>query len=426
MLQSAFDTIIIGGGPAGSTAGAFLARSGQRVLIVEKEVFPRFHIGESLLPFGNDVLQASGVWPKVAAAGFQSKLGAEFGMSNGARAHRFWFARGLVPGYGQTFQVERAQFDQVLLNHAGACGCELRQPCAVQSVARAGDEWRVTLTAGEARSRWLLDASGRDTFLARALQLPREPFNVPKRVAVYAHFTGVYRNDGDAGGHIVIIRLADGWFWLIPLAHGKTSVGMVRVLEDLKQFGGTSAEWFAHTVTASSELTRRMANAQRIGEFYTTSDYSYRYGALATDRALLVGDAGGFIDPIFSSGVYIATASAQLAAQAILAAGPRGLSARAQRRYGRAVHRMMDVFLKMILMFYDQSTFEVFMHPRSRFGLVEAVNSILAGNARHSFAIAWRLRLFRLICAVHRRVPLVPRLNFSERVASVPEAAPHA
>ena len=154
MPTPVMDTVIIGSGPAGSTIGALLARAGQKVLLVEKETFPRFHIGESLLPFGNDVLKDSGAWSKIEAAGFQRKLGAEFCTGNGARFQRFWFARGLVPGYGLTYQVERARFDQLLLEHAVSCGCEVRQPCAAKAAARDKDGWRVTLAEGEVRSRW--------------------------------------------------------------------------------------------------------------------------------------------------------------------------------------------------------------------------------------------------------------------------------
>ncbi len=213
---SVYDAIIVGGGPGGSTAGALLAKGGSRVLVLEREVFPRFHIGESLLPFGNDVLQESGAWPKIQAAGFQPKYGAEFFVGNGSRWQRFWFAQGLVPGYAQTFQVERSKFDQVLLDHAASCGCEVRQGCAAKQVARESDGWRVTTAEGEARGRWLVDASGRDTFLGRTLNLEKKPLDIPKRIAVYAHFKGVYRNPGNAEGHITIVRLKDGWFWLIP------------------------------------------------------------------------------------------------------------------------------------------------------------------------------------------------------------------
>jgi flavin-dependent dehydrogenase len=414
--SSVYDTIIIGGGPGGSTAGAFLGKAGQRVLLLEREVFPRFHIGESLLPFGNDVLKESGAWPKVDAAGFQRKYGAEFFVGNGSSWQRFWFARGLVPGYGQTFQVERATFDHVLLDHAASCGCEVRQGCAAKEVTREGDKWRVKLESGELNGRWVIDASGRDTFLGRVLGLQKKPMDLAKRIAVYAHFKGVYRNPGDAEGHITIVRLKDGWFWLIPLAGGKMSVGMVRTLDELKRFGGAVEDWFAKTVASSSELTRRMDGAERIGEFYKTGDYSYHHEQLATDRAIMVGDAAGFIDPIFSSGVHIATKSAQLATQLILHADQRGrgLTVAEQRHYSRDIHRYMEVYREMIEMYYDDSAFEVLMHPKGRFGLVPAVNSILAGNFHPSFRMWWRVKLFHLICAIHRRVPIVPRLDYTE------------
>jgi flavin-dependent dehydrogenase len=233
---------------------------------------------------------------------------------------------------------------------------------------------------------------------------------------VYAHFKNVYRNPGEAEGHITIVRLKDGWFWLIPLAGGKTSVGMVRMLEDLKRFGGSVEDWFARTVTESRELSRRMKDAGQIGEFYKTSDYSYRYAQLATDRAILIGDAGGFIDPIFSSGVHIATKSAQMAADLILRADTerRTLTAGEQRQYARDVHRFMDIYRDMILMYYDNRAFEVFMHPQNRFRMVQTVNSVLAGNMRRSFNMWWRVKLFQLVCAIHRRVPIVPQLDYSE------------
>jgi flavin-dependent dehydrogenase len=418
-----FDTIIVGGGPGGSTTGAMLARAGQRVLILEKTTFPRFHIGESLLPFGNDALKESGVWPKVQAAGFMPKFGAEFAVGNCSKFQRFWFVNGLVSGYGQTFQVERSKYDQLLLDHAAECGCAVRQNSAAKSVALDNDGATLSYSDAhgthEVRSRWLVDASGRDAFVGRALNVPKQEMDLPKRIAVFAHFEGAFRNEGDAAGHITIVRIDDGWFWLIPLDARKTSVGLVRMLDGFKRTGLSPEECFERAVAESSELSMRMKNAQRVGEFYTTSDYTYSYATLAQARMLMVGDAGAFIDPIFSSGVFIATKTGLQSARLILNADAEGraLTAREQRDYTRSVHRVRNIYLRMIRVFYDNASYAVFMQPQTRFRLVQTVNSILAGNTERRFSMWWRVELFHLFCKLQRHFPVVPPLDYSERMA---------
>ncbi len=417
-----YDTIIVGGGPGGSTAGAFLAQGGHKVLILEKLKFHRFRIGESLLPFGNDVLKASGAWPKIEAGKFIPKNGAEFYVANGSQSLRFWFKNSLTPAHASTFQVERAKFDEILLRHAAECGCEVRECCAAKSVAADEDGVMVTFAdaAGHAhtlRARWLVDASGRETFLAKALHLPRVSLPVPKRVAVYAHYRGVYRNEGDAAGHITIVRLEDGWFWFIPLDAEKTSVGMVRALDDFKRAGNDVEPWLEQTIASSAELSRRMTGATRASDVFTTSDYTYRYDSLATARTLMVGDAGGFIDPIFSSGVFIALKSAELAAQMILRAGDRGLTATECRGYSKKIHRMMDIYFKLIVAFYDNDAFAVFMHPINRFQMIRTIASVLAGNTERNFGLWWRMQLFYTICRLQHRLTLAPRVDYSEHAA---------
>ncbi len=410
--MSEFDAIIIGGGPGGSTAGAMLARAGRRVLILEKQTFPRFQIGESLLPFGNAILQESGVWEKVKVAGFIEKLGAEFISSSGAYQQRFWFREGLFPQYPGTYQVERAKFDDLLLQHAADSGCEVRQNTPAKAVQLDAAGATVTFAGGEARSQWLIDASGRDTFLGRALNVPREQIDMPKRIAVYGHFEGVFRYPGELAGHIVLVRLNSGWFWLIPLAGAKTSVGMVTTLEHFKERGGEPAAVFEQVVAASPVLAERMRDARRVGDFRVTSDYTYGFEQLAFPRAFLVGDAGTFIDPIFSSGVFIALQSAAQAARLILSAGDRPLTTREQRRYTRELHRIRNVYLQMIRTYYDNESFSVFLQPTKRLQLVQTVNALLAGYVERRFGMWWRLQLFYLICRLQHRWPLVARLDF--------------
>lgn len=414
------DVAVVGGGPGGSSAGALLAQAGRRVLILEKESFPRFHVGESLLPFGNDILKATGAWSKVEATGFIPKLGAEFHMANGSKSNRFWFRDGLVPGRGQTFQVDRAMFDKILLDHARDCGCEAREQATANSLTVDDDGVMIGFDhAGlshTVRARWLIDASGRDTFAGRMLQLPKTPLPVPKRIALYGHFSGVERHDGEAAGHIAIVRLHDGWFWFIPLAGDRTSVGMVRLLDDFKRDGGTMEEWFERTVASNTEPRRRMQHARRVGPLHTTSDYSYRYAQLATSRVLMCGDAGGFVDPIFSSGVYLATRSAQVAANRVFVADAAGraLTDREQGAYTRELHRLMDLYLQMIQMYYDDRGFEVFMQPNDKLGLVRTVNSLLAGNTSRSFSMWWRVQAFYLLCRLNRWRRIVPALDFRD------------
>jgi flavin-dependent dehydrogenase len=420
-MHSTFDcdTLIIGGGPGGSTLGTFLSKAGQRVRLLEKEVFPRFKIGESLIPCGNDILKASGVWEKIEKAGFIPKLGAEFCTGNASKTRSVWFDNGIIPGYGRTFQVERAKFDHLLLKHAQESGCQVSEGTRVESV-NFGKQGVITTyqqgdTTSSIRSRWIVDASGRDTFLGRYLRLPRKELDVPKRIATYAHFKGVYRNSGDAAGHITVVRLQGGWFWLIPLDVDKTSVGMVQECRTLQESGLTPIESFEKTIQESTELRARLRDSQRMSEFHTTSNYSYTYETQAGPRMLMIGDAGGFIDPIFSSGVLIALKSAQLAKDYILNANTeRGFTPRDQIRFTSEVQGLRNGFERMIRTYYQENGFEVFINPQSRFRIVAAVNSLLAGHTHMKLQHWWRIQMFYLVCAIQKWIPLAPRLNFAE------------
>jgi len=420
-----YDVAVIGGGPGGSTAGALAARRGQKVLILEREKFPRFHVGESLIPFGNEVLAASGVWPKVEQAGFIVKPGADFTLGNSRGMLRLWFARSLSPRFPTTFQVERSKFDQLLLNHAADSGCEVREEAKVENVELGEGQTPHRLTyrhEGESRTveaRWLVDASGRDAFLGRLLGLPKTDLGMAKRFATFAHFHGVLRNEGAAGGNITIVRLQDAWFWFIPLDGEKTSVGLVQRLDAFKASGLTPQQSFEQAVASSTELRYRLKKAERMSEFYTAGDYTYRHQVMAGERWLLVGDAAGFIDPIFSSGVMIALRTARLADAAMekADAAAKILSPAERSRYLREVRKMTNLFLKLIRAYYDNHSFELFLNSTRWLNLTAAVNSLVSGNTRFSFGLWWRIQLFFILCRLQKRFKIAPRLDFSDRPA---------
>jgi flavin-dependent dehydrogenase len=417
-----YDVVIIGGGPAGSTHGTFLARKGYRVLILEREVFPRFHIGESLLPYGNDILKESGAWEKVEKAGFMPKLGAEFCTGNAFKSRCIWFAKGLIPGYGKTFQVERAKFDHILLNHAAECGCTIQEGAKVEEVKLNDSEARVSYIQNgmkhEVSSRWLVDASGRDAFLGRYFNIPKHELDIPKRTATYAHYTGVFRNSGEMEGHITVVRLEGGWFWIIPLDKEKTSVGMVQEVERLRQSGMTPEKCLEATIEESTELRFRMKDAVRVSEYHTSSNYCYAYKKIVGPRMIMIGDSGGFIDPIFSSGVMIALKSGQIAADWIAQADAEGrpFSHLEQSHYTEELHALRKAFSKMISFYYEKHGFEVFINPQSRYKVVEAVNSLLAGHIEMKFNHWWRVQFFYVICAFQRWFKIAPRLDYREGI----------
>lgn len=424
MVSPDYDVLVIGAGPAGSTAAALARQRGLNVGVVEKERFPRFRIGESLLPHGNAILRESGVWPKVERAGFLKKHGAFFFLSEGSAKKEVIFSEGMIPGLDYAYQVERAKFDALLLDHARELGAEIFLESTVRSVSTSAEGCRalVKTPAGErtVTARWLLDGSGRDNGFSCELKREMDPPRLTRRVAIYSHFRNVSRAPGYAAGHTVVVRLADGWFWLIPIDHEKTSVGLVTTVDAVRQRKTRPAETFNEVVAASPKLRELMAGAEAVLPFQVTTDYSYFRRNLADERMLLIGDAGGFFDPIFSSGVYVATYSAKRAIELIHRAdkAQRALTPAEARGYTREMKQHAGVFEKLIRTFYDNASFSVFMdsHPPLRMGC--ALNSIVAGHAQLKWRLWWRFHLFFVVCWLQRRgARLVEPVAFSHLAA---------
>ena len=412
-----YDVIVIGGGPGGSTASTFLARAGRRVLVLEREVFPRFHIGESLLPCIQTILREMGLLPILDKAGFPRKFGAAFVLGNGSIGTRFRFSDGKFNREPVTYQIERAKYDQILLNHARDSGADVREGWTVLKFATDANGVSVEARAPDGKTHsfqaaYLIDASGRGNVTGNQ-EGQRIVHPKWKKLAVFGHFTGVRLDPGEAGGDTIIARLPNKWFWVIPVSAEKTSVGLVIDKDEFVNSGGTPEQIFRRWLEQTPAVNFRMTNAQVVGAFQTTSDFSYYNRRLVGNRLLRVGDASGFMDPIFSAGVFLATWSGKLAAELVhesLATGRA--SARKFARYEKRVRSGLRFYWRVVENYYTTPFMELFLQPRNHFDLPSAVIAVLAGDVEGGWHLRWRLEYFFLLVKVQKWFPLVPRISF--------------
>lgn len=409
--------IVIGGGPGGSTAATLLAARGHSVVVLERERFPRFHIGESLLPYNWPIFENLGVLPALEAAGFPRKTGAQFHLGNGRKSLKLVFREGRFTEQAQTFQVERSTFDHILLKNAAAKGADVREGWQFQRFEQLPDRVRVTATAPDGEkhmleTRFLVDASGRGNVTGNQEGL-RVIHPDLKKLAIFGHFTNVALDSGEKAGDTVIVRLADKWFWIIPISDTKISVGCVLDCADFAAAKTPPEELFHRIVATSPILRARMKDAQLAGEFHTASDFSYYNRRLIGPRLLRVGDAAGFMDPIFSAGVFLAMFSGQLAAKTVDAClrRPFGTGLRLAR-YERKTFSELRFYWEMVEQYYTKPFMELFLEPREKWGIPAAVNAALAGELSGRWAIRWRMRLFFWLVKLQALRPIVPRIRF--------------
>jgi flavin-dependent dehydrogenase len=435
-----YDVAIIGGGPAGSTAATLLARAGRRVIVFEREKFPRFHIGESLLPFSMKAFTRMQLHEKFLRAGFLKKFGGEIFGACSEKGTKFYFKDGFRSQTDHAYQVTRGDFDKVLLDHAAESGAEVHEETSVAQVTFADDGvklfWKTTrpvevgaqradpTTSGHIHARYVIDASGRNSLLGNHFGI-KKTYDHLRKLSIFAHYDHVWRAEGIDGTLTLLVRGIDRWFWIIPLTAERTSIGVVLDSEIFRNSKLSAEHFLEQAVAEQPIIAKRMTNARRVSEVYTAADFSYRSTKLCGGRWLLAGDAAGFIDPIFSSGVFLAVFSAEQCADVLneVLDCPRKAK-RLFRRYQRAVNRAMDIYLRFVDAWYTKEFIEVFLAPSESLGLAPAVNAVLGGNIGNSFAIRWRMWIFYSLVWLQKYYPIVPRLTLVPKREDVPEVIP--
>ena len=397
---SSTDVLVVGGGPAGSTVAALLAGKGLSVLLAERDHHPRFHIGESLLPMNMPILDRMGLSERVRQIGVK-KLGADFPADNERGYSVFRFERCLNPTWPFAYQVRRDEFDQMLFANAIERGATALQGAKVGPVTLSADGATAEIVTGDVsrthRARYVVDATGRDTLLGSQLRLKRRnPSH--QSAALFAHFRGVERRPGEEAGNISICRFEHGWVWMIPLRDECVSVGAVCSPEYLKQRSVPKDEFLMQTLRDIPEVWKRMEHAQITGNLHATGNYSYTCNRISGPGWLMVGDAYAFIDPIFSTGVYLAMHSAELAADVVAEALRHPAREKSlQRRYERDVRKGIDSLSWFIVRFNTPAMTYLFRNPRNALRVEEAMISMLAGDVFRDGGVRWRLQFFKLL-----------------------------
>jgi flavin-dependent dehydrogenase len=365
-----YDVIVIGGGPAGSTVSTLIAQRGHKVGLFERERFPRFHIGESLIPETYWVLKRLNMLPKMQRSRFVKKYSVQFVNAGGKLSAPFYFWDNKPHECSQTWQVVRSEFDQMMLDNAREHGVDAHEGVHVLEVLFDGDRAtgvRIKEADGtrrDVRAHVVVDASGQAALLQNRFKL-RVWDPVLNKGAIWTYWEGAYRDTGRDEGATMVLQTADkhGWFWYIPLHDNVVSVGVVAPFDYLfKNRSGTHEDTYRHEVETCPAVKQRVERAKRVTGYFVTRDYSYRSTQVAGDGWVLIGDAFGFLDPLYSSGVLLALKSGELAADAICDGLEKGDTSAAQLgRWGDAFNLGVDRMRRLVCEYYDGFSFGNFV-----------------------------------------------------------------
>lgn len=368
--QSNPDVIVIGGGPAGATVSTLLSQKGLRVELFEREHFPRFHIGESLIPETYWVLEQLKMLPKLRKSHFVQKYSVQFVSANGRTSAPFDFWEHKPHECSQTWQVRRSEFDKMMLDNAAEQGVNVHEGVRVLDILFEGDRAvgvKIKEESGverEVRAQVVVDASGQSSMIMSKLKLKVSDPQLNKG-AVWTYFEGAHRTEGRDGGATLVIQVKDklGWFWYIPLHDNITSIGVVGDFDYLFKDRGTDHEKiFWEEVARCPGIAERIANAKIVDKFRATKDYTYRSKQVSGDGWVLIGDAFGFLDPLYSSGVLLALKSGQLASESIAEGISKGDTTAAQLgHWGPKFIEGMARMRRLVLEYYDGLSFGKFI-----------------------------------------------------------------
>jgi flavin-dependent dehydrogenase len=395
------DILVVGGGPAGSTAATLLAERGYPVTLLEKAHHPRFHIGESLLPANLPMFERLGVAGKVRAVGME-KWGAEFVSPWDGRRQEFQFANAWDKSLPMSYQVRRSEFDEILIRRAAEAGAQVIEGCRVREIEFSADGVIAQAEHEDGRierfaARTLIDASGRDTLLGNKLELKRRS-KKHNSAAIYGHFTGAERAAGKREGNITIFWFDHGWFWLIPLADGVSSVGAVIWPNYLKTRTGSLQDFLLQSIALCPPLAERLRDAKLVSEVEAAGNYSYDCKKSHGPNYFLIGDAYTFVDPVFSSGVMLAMNSGATVADTIHTCRTEPKKAKsALKRFDALMRHGPREFSWFIYRVTNPTMRELFLGPRNILRMEEALLSLLAGDIYGRTPIWTSLRMLKII-----------------------------